>query len=144
MADQEQTEQSGTTEETNGSNGSGDSTRKTVARAAAVAAATGATALAARKVFDRGNAGKAEGERKSSSNDRQGGGGGGNASLVTSMVSSAWDSASDSLVPMIEDAAENAGAYLARNSPEIVRDTVVPSFIRGFERAQKPSQDDNE
>jgi hypothetical protein len=141
MADQEQTQESGTAEETNGTNRSGDSTRKTVARAAVVAAATGATALAARKVLDRGNGGKAEGERKPSSNDK---GGGGNASVMTSMVSSAWDSARDSLVPMIEDAAEHAGAYVAQNTPDIVRETVVPNFIRGFERAQKSSQDDKE
>jgi len=58
------------------------------------------------------------------------------------MASSAWSSARDSLLPMIEDAAGQAGEYLARNGPEIVRENVVPRFIRGFERASKSSDDD--
>ena len=139
---EEQTEQSDNTEETNGSNGSGD-TRKMVARAAAVAAATGATALAARKVLDRGNSGDKEqsGNQKSSGKK----GGGADASLVTTMASTAWDSARDTVLPMIEDAAENAGSYVAQNAPDIVREAVVPRFIRGFEKAQESSsQDDGE
>jgi hypothetical protein len=146
MAETEQTEQTDNTEQTNGTNGgngSGDSTAKTVARAAAVAAATGATALAARKVLA-GNAAKKEvsGDQKSSGNT--GGVGGADTSLITTMASSAWDSARDVVVPMIEDASENAGAYVAQNSPEIVRDSVIPRFIRGFQKAQKSSQDDSE
>ena len=37
---------------------------------------------------------------------------------------------------MIEDAAGHAGEYLANNGPEILRDTIVPRFIDGFERAR--------
>jgi len=141
MADTEQKEQSDSKEQTDGSNGSGDSTRKTVARAAAVAAATGATALAARKVLDRNAGNKEQGGGKSSGSQ-----GGGDASLITTIAGSAWDSARGTLVPMIEDAAEHAGTYLANNAPDVVLESVVPQFIRGFERAQKSSSqgDDDE
>jgi hypothetical protein len=132
MATSQESPQSETGKEANGHNGSRDRTRKTVVRAATIAAASGATALAARKVLDR-DSGKQEGERKSSSGQS------GDLSVVTSMVSSAWDSARESLVPMIEDAAENAGEYLGRNAPEVVRETVVPRFISGFQRARKGS-----
>jgi hypothetical protein len=57
--------------------------------------------------------------------------------MVSSMASSAWTSARDSLVPMIEDAAGHAGEYLARNGPELVRDNILPRFIDGFERGRK-------
>ena len=109
----------------NGSNGAG----KTAVRAAAIAAVSGATALAAKKALDRGSGGdKEKSERtqgKRGSND-----------VLSSMFSSGWDSARESLVPMIEDAAGHAGGYLANNGPEILRDTIVPRFIDGFERAR--------
>ena len=133
MADSERSQQSGTTmKQGNGHNG--DTTRKTVVRAATIAAASGATALAAKKVMDR-DSGKESTERKSS-------GGSGDSSVMTSMVGSAWDSARDSLGPMMEDAAESAGEYLARSAPEVIRETLVPAFITGFERASKKSQED--
>ena len=69
-----------------GNGHNGDTTRKTVVRAATIAAASGATALAAKKVMDR-DSGKESSERKSS-------GGSGDSSVMTSMVGSAWDSAS--------------------------------------------------
>ena len=143
MAETEQTQQTDNTEQTDGSNGSGDSTRKTVARAAAVAAATGATALAARKVLAGNAVNKAEGgERKPG--PTKGGMGGADTSLITTMAGSAWDSARDVVVPMIEDASENAGTYVAQNAPDIVRDSVIPRFIRGFQKGQKSSEDDSE
>ena len=144
MADTEQTEQTDNTEQTSGSNGTGDSTKKTVARAAAVAAATGATALAARKVFASNAASNKEegGEQKPSGS--KGGVGGADTSLITTMAGSAWDSARDVVMPMIEDASENAGTYVAQNAPEIVRDSVIPRFIRGFQKAQESSEDDSE
>ena len=48
----------------------------------------------------------------------------------------------DSLVPFAEDAANAAGDYLARSGPEFVRETIVPSFIAGFQDAQKSAGDD--
>ena len=143
MAETEQTQQTDDTEQTNGTNGSGDSTRKTVARAAAVAAATGATALAARKVLAGNAVNKEEGGEQKPSGTK-GGMAGADTSLITTMAGSAWDSARDVVVPMIEDASENAGAYVAQNSPDIVRESVIPRFIRGFQKAQESSQDDSE
>ena len=66
----------------------------------------------------------------------------GSASLVTAAVSSGWDVAKDSLLPVIEDAATKAGAFVADRAPEVVRDVVVPRFIAGFQRAQRGSSDD--
>jgi hypothetical protein len=124
MAQAEATKQENV-EETggNGSHGAG----KTAVRAAAIAAVSGATALAAKKAFgDRGSGGeKPRIQRKRGDDD-----------VLTSMVSSAWDSAKDSVVPMIEDAAGHAGEFLARSGPEIVRDTILPRFIDGFERGR--------
>lgn len=114
-----------TSEETNGSNGGG---ARTAVRAAAIAAVSGATALAAKKAFiDRGSS-----EEKQERSERKQG----NDDVLSSMFSSAWDSARDSLVPMLQDAASSAGEYVARNSPELVRETIVPKFIAGFERGR--------
>src|SRR5436305_2076742 len=66
----------------------------------------------------------------------------GSASLVTAAVTSGWDVAKDSLLPVIEDAATKAGAFVADRAPEVVRDVVVPRFIAGFQRAQRGSSDD--
>src|ERR671930_976289 len=124
MAEAEETTQE-SSEETNGKGSNGGAGRAAV-RAAAIAAVSGATALAAKKAFgDRGSSEeKPEGGLRKRGDDN----------VLGSMVSSAWDSARDSLVPMIEDAASSAGEYLARSGPELVRDTIVPRFIDGFER----------
>ena len=130
MAEAETKEQENVEETSgNGSNGAA----KTAVRAAAIAAVSGATALAAKKAFgDRGS-----GEEKSERGERKRGGN----DVLSSMFSSGWDSARDSLVPMIEDAAGHAGEFLAHNGPDIVRETIVPRFIDGFERARKSGGD---
>jgi hypothetical protein len=115
------------TEETNGGESNGGAGR-TAVRAAAIAAVSGATALAAKKAFiDRGSS-----EDKPERSPRKRG----NDDVLSSMVSSAWDSARDSLVPMIENAATSAGEYLARSGPDLVKEAIVPSFIDGFERGR--------
>ena len=43
-----------------------------------------------------------------------------------------------------EDAAGAAGEWVARNSPELVSETLVPRFIRGFEKAHRSSSDDDD
>jgi hypothetical protein len=124
---QAETKERENVEETSGNGSSGAG--KTAVRAAAIAAVSGATALAAKKAFgDRGSD-----EDKPERAQRKGGGN----DVLSSMFSSGWDSAKDSLVPMIEDAASSAGEYLARNGPELVRDTILPRFIDGFERGRK-------
>jgi hypothetical protein len=132
MAEPETTKQEGT-EETNG-NGSNGGTGRTVAKAAAIAAVSGATALAAKKAL--GNHGSDEEKQERSPRKR------GSDDVLGSMVSSAWESARDSVVPMMESAATSAGEYLARNGPDVVRETIVPKFIDGFERGR--SSDDEE
>ena len=127
-------------EETNGGNGSsgGHDTRKAAVRAAAIAAASGATALAAKKAFSgRGSSSGDDGESKPARKSDDG-------SVLTSVLTSSWDSARGSVVPMLEDAATHAGEYVAKNAPEIVSETLVPKFIRGFERGRKSSSDDDE
>jgi hypothetical protein len=133
MADAHETQDQETTDGHDASNGSA---RKTVVRAAALAAASGATAFAAKKAFsDRGSTSVAK-RRSDDTREHEG------ESLVSSMVTSAWDSARDSLVPMIEDAATHAGEYLAQNGPEVIRESVIPQFIRGFERGRKSHDDE--
>jgi len=119
-------------------NGSSSDVRKTALRAAAIAAASGATALAAKRAFSSG------GQDSQSSGDGDGGGersggrssGGRSDSLMGGMLNSSWSSARDALVPFAGDAAKAGGEYLAKNGPEFVRDTIVPSFIDGFQNAQ--------
>ena len=116
----------------------GHDARRTVVRAAALAAASGATALAAKKALSHDSSSESGDEQKKRRSERSRADG----SMVTSMASSAWNSARDSLVPMLEDAAGQAGEYLAKNGPDIVRESIVPRFIRGFERASKSSSDE--
>ena len=129
MAESGQTEQQ--EKQHNGHDG-----RKTVVRAAALAAASGATALVAKKAFSQDSSSDDEVGRKSRDAKR------GDGSVVSSMVGSAWSSARESLVPMIEDAAGQAGEYLAKNWPELVRENIVPRFIRGFEQGRGSADDD--
>jgi len=134
MADAEARERENTEETTNegGSNGGGGAGR-TAVRAAAIAAVSGATALAAKKAF--GDRGSSEDKPERSERKR------GNNDVVSSMVSSAWDSARDSVVPMLENAATSAGEYVARSGPDLVRETLVPRFIDGFERGRDSEND---
>jgi len=129
MAYSEQTEQK--EKQQNGHDG-----RRTVVRAAALAAASGATALVAKKAFSQDSPSEHGSGRTRRDED------GGDGSVMSSMVGSAWSSARESLVPMIEDAASQAGEYLAKNGPEIVRENIVPRFIRGFERGRGSADDE--
>ena len=137
MASEEHTEDTGAeAEESNGgSNG------RNLGRVAAIAAASGATAYAARKALNsRSSSAESdddtEPKQKSGSSDSR-------ASLVTAAVASGWDVAKDSLLPVVEDAATKAGAFVADRAPEVVRDVVVPQFIAGFERATRGSAKDD-
>jgi len=132
MADSEQETQ----DTSNGHGGGLAVAKKSAVKAAAIAAAGSATAFAARKALqDRGsgsdNEERGQSGRRQSSDD----------SVLSSALTSAWDSARDSIVPMVGDASTHAGEYVGRHAPEIVRDTIVPQFIRGFERARKSDDD---
>ena len=127
MAEDQTTEQSETR-----SGGAG----RTAVKAAAAAAATGAAAVAVRKAFG-GSNGKSSSNGSGSSHKK----GKGTGSFLTSIASGGWDAARDALVPLAEDAASAAGTYLGKNGPEVVRDTIVPSFISAFNEARGGDED---
>jgi hypothetical protein len=52
-----------------------------------------------------------------------------------SLVITALESASDHVLPLAEAAAEEVGRWVARNSPEVVRDRLLPRFIDAFKAA---------
>ena len=128
----EQQEQTAAQDESNGGNGG----HKTAVRAAAIAAATGATAFAAKKALS----GRDQSEGEEGSKQRKSSGG--DETMVGAMLTSGWHAATDSLLPFAEDAAGAAGAWVAREGPEIISETIVPRFIRGFEKARASSSDD--
>ena len=149
---EENVEETTEQEESNG-NGNGHSNGHQIGRMAVIAAASGATAYAAKKALESrsssssgsdaegegsGAPGKSKSKAKSSSKKRAES----SASLVNAAVSSGWDVAKDSLVPIIEDAATKAGGYAADRSPEVVRDVVIPRFISGFEKARGKERGD--
>jgi hypothetical protein len=129
MAEEEKTQQQ--ERQQNGHDG-----RRTVVRAAALAAASGATALAAKKALSHDSGSS---ERLTDDKRRQSRGEG---SMVSSVAGSAWSSARDSIVPMLESAAGQAGEWLATSGPDLVRESIVPQFIEGFQRAGRSSSDD--
>ena len=52
-----------------------------------------------------------------------------------SLVRAALESASDSILPLAEAAAEDAGRWVAKNSPALVRERLLPRFIDAFKAA---------
>jgi len=115
--------------------GSGRSGAKIAMTAAAAAAVTGAAAVAARKTLSgsgSGNGKSHNGSAAPATVDR-----GSSSTLLTSIATGGWDAARDALVPLAEDAAGAAGTYLAKNAPELVKDTILPRFISSFNEARK-------
>jgi hypothetical protein len=123
VAEQEQNEQQ---QESSGG-------RSTALKAAAAAAATGAATLAVRKVMSHDDQGSQERDGDSGTSSRSSGKQGQNAgSILSTAASSAWESASDVVLPMAEDAVAAAGRYLAERAPDIVKERLVPRFIEAF------------
>lgn len=52
-----------------------------------------------------------------------------------SLVITALESASDSVLPLAEAAAEEVGRWAAKNSPALIRDRLLPRFIDAFKAA---------
>lgn len=101
---------------------------------AAAAAAAGAAVYGLRKALASGGNGKAASSEHDDYEDdgdesEEGGMRGGG------MLQSVWESASDSLVPLAEQAADAAGKWVAENSPDLVREHLVPRFIESFQDA---------
>jgi len=137
MAEQSQTQDQAGSKASNGvseSNGG----HKAAVRTAAIAAATGAAAIAAKKAFSGRDQSRQGGEKSRPSRSS-----GGDESTLVAMATSGMAAAKDSLLPFAEDAAGAAGEWVGRNGPEYVRDTIVPQFISGFERARKSSEQSN-
>ena len=90
---------------------------------AAVSAAVGAAAYGLRKLQQRD---EHEQEEPRSENGRKSSG---------SLLLTALESASDSILPLAEAAAEEAGRWAAKNSPALVRERLLPRFIDAFKAA---------
>lgn len=53
-----------------------------------------------------------------------------------SILESAWEAASEQLLPVAQDAAEALGETVAKKVPDLVRDGLMPRFIEGFQKAR--------
>lgn len=104
---------------------------------AAVAAAAGVAAYGLRKALTSGSGtslvprrnDQDEGEEDGDERDNGSGSRGG------SLLATVWDSASSSVLPLAEEAADAAGKWTAENAPDVVRDRIVPRFIESFNDA---------
>jgi hypothetical protein len=126
----QQTEKTNTQADAGGAGGVGSTAMKAVA----AAAAAGAAAVVARKAFSHDNGSSNGSSKQNGSSSEEGG----SKSLtgLGSLASGGWDAARDALLPAAEDAAGAAGAFVAENAPEIVRDRIVPRFIESFNDAR--------
>jgi hypothetical protein len=100
---------------------------------AAAAAAAGAAVYGLKKALASGGNGKSarsEHDDDDDGDEREEGG-----MRAGGMLQSVWESASDSLVPLAEQAADAAGKWVAENSPDLVREHIVPRFIESFQDA---------
>ena len=105
---------------------------------AAVAAAAGVAAYGLRKALtSNGSSTSLVSQRDDDDreDDDDGEESGGGLARGSSLLSTVWDSASGSLLPLAEEAAEAAGRWTAENAPDVVRDQIVPRFIEAFNDA---------
>lgn len=97
---------------------------------AAVSAAVAAAAYALRKASAGSGDGLSlhprDGEEERGENGRARNG---------SLALAALESASDSVLPLAEAAAEEAGRWAAKNAPALIRDRLLPRFIDAFKAA---------
>jgi hypothetical protein len=97
---------------------------------AAVAAAAGAAAYGLKKAFSGGGSGvPGSALLRSDDGDEDDEESGGSRGALLQTV---WDSASDTLLPHAEDAAEAAGKWVAENAPDVIRERLLPRFIEAF------------
>jgi hypothetical protein len=104
---------------------------------AAVAAAAGVAAYGLRKALTSNGGGTSLVPSRNDGDDDDAGGEerAGGLARGGSLVSTVWDSAASSLLPLAEEAAEAAGKWTAENAPDVVRDQIVPRFIEAFNDA---------
>jgi hypothetical protein len=110
---------------------SGDSGARKALKVGALAAAAGTAAYAASKaVGSRGD------DAQSSENGSPRGGRVSVEQLVSAIGSARWDVLRDVVVPFAESGASSAGAYIAKDGPDFLSETLVPKFIEGFNEAR--------
>ncbi|HEU5243254.1 MAG TPA: hypothetical protein VFU33_02530 [Gaiellaceae bacterium] len=105
---------------------------------AAVAAAAGVAAYGLRKALTSGSATSlvpSRSDQDDGEDDGEENGNGGSGPRGSSLLSTVLDSASSSLLPLAEEAADAAGKWTAENAPDVVRDRIVPRFIESFNDA---------
>jgi hypothetical protein len=96
---------------------------------AAISAAIGVAVYGLRKALSEGGGALSLAQRDARDDDDRTGH---LQSRSDSVLVTAWDSASHALVPLAESAAEAAGKWVAQNSPDLVRERLVPRFIESF------------
>ena len=134
MANVAEKDETRETQENGGDSGGG---RGSALKAAAAAAAAGAAAIATQKALSK-EKGKHDGSRDENEDGRgskDSEGKGLRSSLLRSLAEGGWDSARDVLIPAAEDAAGAAGAFLAHNGPELLRERIIPRFVSSFREA---------
>lgn len=94
---------------------------------AAVSAAVGVAVYGLRKALADG--------RRASPREQAAGDERGVAEHRRSLLVTVWDSASDALLPLADDAAEAAGKWAAAKAPALIRERLLPRFIDSFKAA---------
>jgi hypothetical protein len=107
---------------------------------AAAAAAAGAAVYGLKKALASGGNGKtSRGEHEDDDYENDGDDGdereNGGGSSAGGFLESVWESASDAMVPLAEEAADAAGKWVAQNAPDLIRERIVPRFIESFQDA---------
>lgn len=113
----------------------GGSGAKKALKIGGLAAAAGTAAFAASKAMT--SRGK-KSDESGSSEDGAARGRGGRVSaeqLVSAIGSARWDVLRDLVTPVAENGARSAGAFVAKEGPEFLSESLVPKFIEGFNEA---------
>jgi hypothetical protein len=102
-----------------------------------LAAAAGTAAFAASKAMtSRGKKGDDSGTGSSEDGGARGRGGRVSTEQLVSAIGSArWDVLRDLVIPIAENGARSAGAFVAKEGPEFLSESLVPKFIEGFNEA---------
>lgn len=127
-----QDDPSGAAEQKQQNGGSG---AKKALKIGGLAAAAGTAAFAASKAMtSRGT----KSDDSGGSEDGGARGRGGRVSteqLVSAIGNARWDVLRDLVTPVAENGARSAGAFVAKEGPEFLSESLVPKFIEGFSEA---------
>jgi hypothetical protein len=114
----------------------GSSGAKKALKIGGLAAAAGTAAFAASKAMT------SRGKKSDDSGSSEDGGSRGRSGrvsaeqLVSAIGSARWDVLRDLVTPVAENGARSAGAFVAKEGPEFLSESLVPKFIEGFNEAQ--------